>query len=144
MRKSAAILFVLSLAVLALALVPAAGLAAKGGNGGGAHGGGGSGGSGGGSTPPTSATLYSSCNPCAVGTVAQFWGSGYDASNPRGMAAIRDSAGNTTWIGVNVASDGTTSFELYMSPADTYDVKVLQSSHKQLELKAELAGLVVQ
>jgi hypothetical protein len=34
-RKPAAILFVLSLAVLALALLPAAGLAAKGGNGGG-------------------------------------------------------------------------------------------------------------
>ena len=32
MRKPAAVLFVLSLAVLALALVPAAGLAAKGGN----------------------------------------------------------------------------------------------------------------
>ncbi len=51
MRKPAAVLFVLSLAVLALALVPAAGLAAKGGNAG-AHGGGGGGGKpvGGGST----------------------------------------------------------------------------------------------
>jgi hypothetical protein len=48
MRKPAAVLFVLSLAVLALALVPAAGLAAKGGNGGG---GGGHGGGGGGSKP---------------------------------------------------------------------------------------------
>ena len=50
-RKPAAILFVLSLAVLALALVPAAGLAAKGGNGsaqGGGKPGGGGGGSGGG------------------------------------------------------------------------------------------------
>ena len=55
-RKPAAILLVLSLAVLALALVPAAGIAAKGGNGsaqggggGGKPGGGGSGGGGGGS-----------------------------------------------------------------------------------------------
>jgi len=44
-RKPAAILFVLSLAVLALALVPATGLAAKGGNGAGKAGGGGDGGS---------------------------------------------------------------------------------------------------
>jgi len=42
MRKPAAILFVLSLAALALALIPAAGLAAKGGSGGNStHGGGG-------------------------------------------------------------------------------------------------------
>jgi hypothetical protein len=48
-RKPAAVLFVLSVAVLALALVPAVGLAAKGGNG--AQGGGGKpGGGGGGST----------------------------------------------------------------------------------------------
>ena len=140
MRKPAAVILVLSLAALALALVPAAGLAAKGGNGGGGHGGGG----GGGPAPSTSATLYSSCNPCANGTVARFWGSGYDASQPRGMAAVQDSSGNTTWIGINVASDGTTSFELYMSPSGTYDVKVLQSLHKQLVLKAELSGLVVQ
>lgn len=46
MRKPAAILFVLSLAVLALALVPAAGLAAKGGVAGKPGGGGGNGGGG--------------------------------------------------------------------------------------------------
>jgi hypothetical protein len=45
-RKPAAILFVLSLALLALALLPAAGLAAKGGGGGGGKPGGGSGGGG--------------------------------------------------------------------------------------------------
>jgi hypothetical protein len=33
---------------------------------------------------------------------------------------------------------------LYMSPADTYDLKVLQSEHKKLVLKAELPNLVVQ
>ena len=49
MRKPTAILFVLSLAVLALALVPAAGLAAKGGNP--ERGGGGGGGNGGGGKP---------------------------------------------------------------------------------------------
>lgn len=48
-RKPAAVLLVLSLAVLALALVPAGGLAAKGGNGGNADRGGGNGNGGGGS-----------------------------------------------------------------------------------------------
>jgi hypothetical protein len=134
-RKSAAVFVVLPL--LVLALVPA-GLAAKGGN----AGTNGNGGGGPGATP--SATLYSSCNPCAVGTMVTFSGSGYDGSQPRGMAQIRDSAGGTTWIGINVASDGTTSFELYMSPAGTYDVKVLQDQHRKMVLKAELAGLVVQ
>jgi hypothetical protein len=54
MRKPAAVLIVLSLAVLALALVPAAGFAAKGGGGGAATGGkpsGGGGGHGGGGKP---------------------------------------------------------------------------------------------
>jgi hypothetical protein len=60
------------------------------------------------------------------------------------MAQITDSAGGTTWVGVNVAPDGTTSFVLYLSPAGTYDVKVLQSQHNRLVLKGELAGLVVQ
>jgi hypothetical protein len=54
MRKPAAILFVLSIAVLALALVPAAGLAAKGGGSKGGGGGGGSKPGGGGSTGGTS------------------------------------------------------------------------------------------
>jgi hypothetical protein len=54
MKKPAAVLVVLSIAVLALALVPAAGLAAKGGNGGG-HGGGKPGG--GGSTGTSSISL---------------------------------------------------------------------------------------
>lgn len=49
-RKPAAVLLVLSLAVLALALIPAAGLAAKGGNGGNKPSGGGGGGSTGGSS----------------------------------------------------------------------------------------------
>lgn len=53
MRKPAAVLLVLSLAVVALALVPAAGLAAKGGNGGNATHGGGGGGGGAGSTTST-------------------------------------------------------------------------------------------
>jgi hypothetical protein len=118
--------------VAVIALVPAA-LAGKPGGGGG-----------GGGPTASSATLVSDCNPCAVGTVAHFTGSGFDGSQPRGMAAFMDSAGNTTWIGINVNPDGTTAFELYMSPADTYDLKVLQSEHKKLVLKAELPNLVVQ
>lgn len=96
-----------------------------------------------GPSTPASATISSDCNPCALGTVAHFTGSGYDTSEPRGMAAITDSAGNTNWVGINITSNGTTSFELYMSPAGTYDVKVLQNQHKRLVLKAELKGLVV-
>ena len=60
MRKPAAVLLILSLAVLALALVPAAGLAAKGGGGsatGGKPGGGGGGKPGGGSTGTSSISL---------------------------------------------------------------------------------------
>jgi hypothetical protein len=115
------------LAALVLAIVPAAV---------GARGGGGSGGA------PT-ATIDSDCNPCAVGTIAHFTGSGYDPSEPRGMAAVKDSAGNTNWVGINISPDGTTSFELYMSPAGRYDITVLQNQRKRLVLKAELTGLVV-
>lgn len=126
-RKAPRVRIALSLAVAALvvAFVPAA-LAAKGGP-----------------SPAPTASLSSDCNPCAVGTVAHFTGSGYDPSEPRGMAALKDSAGNTTWIGINFSSDGTTSFELYMAPAGTYDLKVLQNSRKKLVLKAELPTLVV-
>ncbi len=92
----------------------------------------------------STATIVSDCNPCALGTIAHFTGSGYDPTEPRGMAALRDSAGNTTWIGININSNGTTSFELYMSPAGTYNLKVLQNQRKKLVLKAELANLVIQ
>lgn len=118
------------LVVLGFALVPVA-LAGKGGGGGGAP------------APGSTATIVSSCNPCAVGTTARFTGSGYDPSEPRGMAALRDSAGNTTWVGINFNSDGTTSFDLYLSPAGTYDLKVLQNQRRKLVLKAELPSLVV-
>jgi hypothetical protein len=57
MRKPAVVLLVLSLAVLALALVPATGLAAKGGGGGGSHGGGGGGKPGGGGSTSSSLTV---------------------------------------------------------------------------------------
>jgi len=127
-------LFVAAFLVAALALVPVA-LAGKGGN---------ATGSGGGGTTTSSTTLVADCNPCPVGTIVHFTGSGYDGSQPRGMAAIRDSAGGTTWIGINVNSAGTTSFELYMSPAGTYDVKVYQTEHRKQVLQGELAGLVVQ
>ncbi len=61
-RKPAAMLFVLSLAVLALALVPAAGFAAKGGN----SSGGGGGKPGGGGGGATSASVSASPNPAAA------------------------------------------------------------------------------
>jgi hypothetical protein len=90
------------------------------------------------------ATVSSSCNPCEAGSLVRFTGSGYDASQPRGMASFRDVAtGDTVWIGVNISSDGTTAFELYLS-AGTYDVKVLQQIHRKMVLKAELDGLVAQ
>ena len=75
MRKPAAVLFVLSLAVLALALVPAAGLAAKGGGGntptggGGGHGGGGKPG-GGSSTSSLTVVMVADQN----GNGAPNWG----------------------------------------------------------------------
>ena len=98
--------------VLVLVAVPMA-FAAK--NGGGKPGG---------QAPPT-ATLVADCNPCAVGTVAHFSGSGYD---PRQGAQIyfKSASGETTGGAVPVASDGTVSFGWYMSPAGTYDVRACQ------------------
>jgi hypothetical protein len=91
-----------------------------------------------------SATLLTDCNSCAVGTVANFWGSGYDGSQPRGMVAVTGSDGSTAWAGVNVNPDGTTSFVWYMNPGGTYTFKVLQSSHKRLVLRGELDGVIAQ
>lgn len=98
--------------VLVLAFVPVA-FAAKGG-----------GGKPGDSTS-TTATLVSDCNPCAVGTVAHFQGSGYD---PRQGAQIyfKSADGSTTGAAVPVASDGTVSFGWYMSPAGAYEVRACQ------------------
>lgn len=119
-----------------MALVPVA-LADKGG--GGHSGTGGSGHKGGGS----SATLSVDCNPCALDRYAHFTGSGFDGSLLRGMVAVT-SGGSTTWAGIPVNADGTTSFDWYMSPTGTYDVKVFQQVHKKLVLETELSGIVVQ
>jgi hypothetical protein len=118
------------LGAFALFLVPGA-LAGKGG--------------GGNSTTTPTATLYSSCNPCANKTFVHFWGSGYDPSS-NGMAAVYNSSdGSTTWFAVPVWADGTTAFDLYMSPTGTYTVKILQRVNgKKSSLMGELDGLVVQ
>jgi hypothetical protein len=102
-KKPAAILFVLSLAVLALALVPAAGLAAKGGNG--TQGGGGGGKPpGGGSTP--SATVTASPNPAdAYGALVELTGCGYDMYQPAELNVVH-SAGYTEAYMVTVWSPG--------------------------------------
>lgn len=86
----------------------------------------------GGGSPP--ATLYASCNPCAVGSTAHFWGSGYDPNQ-----------GAQLWItygfgsAVPVAADGSVSFDWYMSAAGTYDVRLYQSGKGgKLILKGEV------
>ncbi len=99
--------------LLVLVLVPA-GFAAKGGNGGGGKPG---------AAGPT-ATLYSSCNPCTAGTVASFWGSGFDGS--QGTAQLSVSG---TWAAVPVAADGSVAFSWYLSAAGTYDLKLYQSGN---------------
>jgi hypothetical protein len=116
---------VIAALVLVLALVPAA-LAGRGGRGGGG------GGTPGGGTP--SATLYSSCNPCAAGTIASFWGSGYDGS----LGSAQLSVGGT-WAAVPVASDGTVAFAWNLSAAGTYDVKLYQAGNgRKMVLKGQL------
>ncbi len=90
-----------------------------------------------------SGSLGASCNPCALSTVATFTGSGLDGTNPRGMVAVTDGSGSTSWAGINVNPDGTTSFVWYMSPKGTYTFKVLQERHNRMTLKAQLSGVVV-
>ena len=110
-----------ALLVLALVLVPAA-IAAKGGNGGRPGGGG------------STATLYASCNPCAAGSVASFWGSGYNGS--LGTAQLSVSG---TWAGIPVAADGTVSFSWYLAASGTYELKIYQSgTGRKTALKGQL------
>jgi len=81
-----------------------------------------------------SATLYSSCNPCTVGTVASFWGSGYDGS--KGTAQLSVSG---MWAAVPVASDGTVSFGWNLSAPGTYAFKLYQSGNgRKTVLKGQL------
>jgi len=91
----------------------------------------------------TDPTLFSDCNPCAAGTYAHFSGSGYDGTQPRALVAFRSSDGSITQTQANVNSDGTIAFDVYMAPAGTYDVMILQDEHNKTVLKAELDGLVI-
>jgi len=105
-----------------LVLVPA-GLAARGGKGK----------PGGGATP--TATLYSSCNPCTAGTLASFWGSGYDGSQGRATLYV-----SGTWSAVPVAPDGTVSFAWNLRAVGTYEFKLYQTGNGgKLVLKSRLA-----
>ena len=97
MRKPAAVLLVLSLAVLALALVPAAGLAAKGGvqgAGGGGNGGGGKPGGGGGTTSGGTIELVLLNSTDGVAHVGQ-----------RVTFRVSTTATNYPWVTVNCYRD---------------------------------------
>ena len=109
-RKPAAILFVLSLAVLALALVPAAGLAAKGGGAGGGGGGkpGGGGGKPGGGSGSSSLTLVMVSD--ANGNGSPNWGD---------MITFNVSSTSTTpFVSVRCYQGGTL---VYAADAGFYD-----------------------
>ncbi|HET7677275.1 MAG TPA: hypothetical protein VFK38_05425 [Candidatus Limnocylindrales bacterium] len=81
-----------------------------------------------------SATVVPSCNPCAAGTVVQFTGSGYDASQGKAVLDISGAITSTA-----VYADGTINFDWpYFGQPGSYVVKVFQDGrgHK-LVLKAE-------
>ncbi|SRR5258705_9878808 len=90
------------------------------------------GGSGTGAT--LSATLIPDCNPCAVGTVVHFTGSGYDGS--QGAAQLYTGGG---WAGIPVNADGTVAFAWNLSAVASYDFKVYQhgSGKNKMVLKSE-------
>ena len=127
MRKPAAILFVLSLAILALAMIPAAGLAAQGGNGNGAEKGNG-GGNGGGGTAPSTASVNVSPNPAAAGGArVDVTGCGYAFR----VAEIRieHSAGYTETYVNGVWADGCMNPTYFLTrEAGTYTVNVYQAN----------------
>jgi len=119
-RKSFVVRFALiaTLVALLLAVAPAA-QAGKGKPGGGGA---------------ATATLFASCNPCAVGSTAHFWGSGYD-SNQGAQLYIT----NGFVSAVPVSADGSVSFDWYMSGAGTYDVRLYQfGKGNKLVLKGEV------
>ena len=97
-RKPAAVLLVLSLAVLALALIPAAGLAAKGGNSDNPNRGGGNGGGGGGSA----ATISFNPSPVVVGQQYQVNGSGFRANT---WVTVGAHYSDTLWWNSGVTDD---------------------------------------
>jgi hypothetical protein len=126
-RKPAAILLVMSLAVLALALVPAAGLAAKGGNAGagGKPGGGGSG---------SSASLTLSPNP--VVSWSAFWGSGCGYTVGTQVNVVVNSPYWNAGFPVAVDATGCMRFQFWVDGPGTYGVKTMQnlSGNKQTVL----------
>lgn len=133
-RKPAVLMLALSLAVLALALIPAAGLAVKGGNGGGGGGGGGGKPGGGGGS---SATVTASPNPAAAyGTVVEVNGCGYDMYQPAEVRVVH-SVGYTEAVMAAVWNPGClhpTAFRT--AEPGTYTIEVYQSSRQGSVLKA--------
>jgi hypothetical protein len=130
MKKPAAVLIVLSLAVLVLALVPAAGLAAKGGGanpdrGGGKPSGGGSG---------SSATLTLSPNP--VASWSAFWGSGCGYTVGTQVNVVVNSPYWNAGFPVAVDTTGCMHFQFWVDGPGTYGVKTMQnlSGNKQTVL----------
>jgi hypothetical protein len=117
-RKPAAILLVLSLAVLALALVPAAGLAAKGGNG--AQGGSG------GDTSTTAAWVSASPNPAPAYSRVDLDGCGFEVKPVQ--VRVLHSAGYTEVYGAGIWSPGCLDTYLLTAEPGTYTVEVWQSS----------------
>jgi hypothetical protein len=86
-----------------------------------------------------SATLYASCSPCAVGSVVDFWGSGYDARQGKAMLNIGGAVTSTA-----VDANGNIRFSWpYFSAAGSYPVSVYQWSRSgKPVLKAQLTVLV--
>ena len=127
-RKPAVLILALSLAVLALALIPAAGLAAKGGNGGGGKpGGGGS----------SAATVTASPNPAtAYGTVVELNGCGYDMYQPAEVHVVH-SAGYTEAVMAVVWNPGCLHpTRIETAEPGTYTIEVYQSSKRGSVLMA--------
>lgn len=87
----------------------------------------------------SSATLYASCSPCAVGSVVDFWGSGYDGRQGKAMLNIGGAVTSTA-----VDAQGNLRFSWpYFSAPGSYPVSVYQWSRSgKPVLKAQLTVLV--
>ena len=93
---------------------------------------------GGGSASGTQATLVPDCNPCAVGTVVHFTGSGYYGA--QGAAQLYTGGG---WAGIPVNADGTVAFAWNLSAVATYDFKVYQHGSGKHKMVLMSEALVV-
>ena len=89
----------------------------------------------GGPSPSATATLYSSCDPCTVGSVASLWGSGYDGSQGAAQLYVSGAA-----AAIPVNADGTVSFGWYMSAPGSYDFRIYQKGNgkNKLVMKGQL------